>query len=493
MQMINRVWAWWQQHVDPGTFAVLLTILLVFPMLFLAPIHGYADNGDFWRALYANGIYPFATATPGAHTNYVAPSYHLMQHFNDSRVELYTSQTVFIQLALMLNRLFYSREVFDIRFMGIVYFVFFLGAIYLLTRALAGTKRDIKAYLIALLLVLVFADAGFTLYFNSFYAEPSGYIALIYAVAAWLLISRGSHPRLWITVYVISAVVFVTSKQQNYWAALSFLLITLGLLVLPNVRRHWPYLLLGITVISAAGIMTFALIPKDRQEMTVYQAYTNGVLMETNKPTERTAAAGQDGQYALMRGDLYNPPTTAAISPSDAEVKKHLHKKLNLGWIMGYYLKHPDQGITLLDGMARSQMLVRPDLIGNYAKARGIKPRQQLRYNTLVTMMGRTFYPKRYMFGIALAVTLMIVFVVGAVADVKAGVTDGPMRYVLVLGLLSIVVLTPILALIDNGMTDLARRLFNVPVAIYLLIMIFTADALSGRLWHSETGGEADD
>lgn len=490
----QRAWAWWQSHVSPAQFAVVVTILVVAPLLFVAPLHGYADNGDFWRALYPNGLYPFAATTRSDYFNYVAPHYHIMQYFNQHKTEVYSSQALFIQAALGLNRLFYSHTVFDIRFLGLVYFGLFLGAIALLTQALTTPLRRLRSYLIALLVVFVFADSGFTLYFNSFFAEPGGYIALLYAVAAWLLIARQPrHHRLLAAVYLLSVVVFITNKQQNAPIALSFMLVTCGLLAYPAVRRAWPYLALGMALVAASGIVTFALISKDFNDINVYQAFTNGVLMETNTPTKNIQQAGISGQYALMRGDAYNPPTYAAVLPREAATRKHLLNKLSTAWIVRYYLRHPTQFVAMLDIAAKNQMIIQPTMVGDYAKAAGGKPLQQLRYDTLSSRLGQTFYPRRYAFALVVAATLVIVFAVGLYADWRAGEKDGPMRFALVLGLLSIIVFVPVVSIIGDGAADLAKHLFNVPVAIYLLLTLLIADALNGRLWHAYRKEEADD
>lgn len=486
-------WRWWCQHVSPAWFAVALTVILVAPMLFISPIHGYADNGDFWRAILPNGIYPYAATNRSDYFNYVAPHYHLMQYFNENQTQVYSSQTLFIQAALALNRLFYSHTVFDIRFMGIVYFTLFLGTIWLLTTALTTPLRRISSYLIAIMVVLVFADSGFTLYFNSFFAEAGGYIALLNAVAAWLLVARmPKYRRWWLGLYFLNVIIFITNKQQNSPIALSFVVVTLGLLVYPAVRKLWPYLAIGVSLIAASGVITFALISKDFNDINVYQSFTNGVLFENTNPTEDIQQAGLDGQYSLMRGDAYNPPGTAAVLPSAFYTKKHLLKKLSTGWIVMYYLKHPAQGVAMLDVAAKNQMIIQLTMVGDFTKVKGVKPLQQMHYNTTVTKLGQTFYPRRYAFALVVALTLSIVFAVGVTNDLRSGAREGPLRFSLIIGLLSIVIFVPIVSIIGDGAADLAKHLFNVPVSLYLLVTILIADSLNERLWHSYRKEQAD-
>ncbi|MBF5067476.1 hypothetical protein G6O45_30200, partial [Salmonella enterica subsp. enterica serovar Istanbul] len=126
-------------------------------------INGLADNGDFYRAMYTNGIYKLL----GTHYNYfdfVTQKFGLMKYYNDYRSVNFSSQPLFVKVAIGLNKLFYSKTVFDIRFMGIVNVIPYLGGIYLLTDALTYPAKRFRNYLIAGLVVLVFGDSSFTLY-----------------------------------------------------------------------------------------------------------------------------------------------------------------------------------------------------------------------------------------------------------------------------------------------------------------------------------------
>lgn len=92
------------------------------PIFIRASRSRYADNGDFWRVIYSNGMYPFAAGSRSDYFAYLHPQYHIMQYFNEHAVVVHSSQTLFVKLAQLLNGLLYSHKIFDIRFMGIVNF-----------------------------------------------------------------------------------------------------------------------------------------------------------------------------------------------------------------------------------------------------------------------------------------------------------------------------------------------------------------------------------
>ncbi|KZD95640.1 hypothetical protein P3T69_09725 [Lactiplantibacillus plantarum] len=170
-QQFWRATRLFQQLMPPPLLATLLCAGLAAYVAFVPPINGLADNGDFYRAMYTNGIYKLL----GTHYNYfdfVTQKFGLMKYYNDYRSVNFSSQPLFVKVAIGLNKLFYSKTVFDIRFMGIVNVIPYLGGIYLLTDALTYPAKRFRNYLIAGLVVLVFGDSSFTLYLNSFLLSP---------------------------------------------------------------------------------------------------------------------------------------------------------------------------------------------------------------------------------------------------------------------------------------------------------------------------------
>lgn len=87
----------------------------------MKPIHGYSDNDDFQSLMATNDLYRLRQEQAG----YVMSRLALMQYYNPLHLKQLTAQTGVIQIAVGLNRLFYSRSVFDIRFWGAVYYVLY--------------------------------------------------------------------------------------------------------------------------------------------------------------------------------------------------------------------------------------------------------------------------------------------------------------------------------------------------------------------------------
>ncbi|KRK39130.1 hypothetical protein [Loigolactobacillus bifermentans] len=382
-----------KKYLSPALFAVLLAAIIVGWLLFVPPIHGLADNGDFYRAINSNGMYKLHDT----YLDYVAPKYGIYQYFNENHAAIFSSQPVFVKTALFLNQVFYSHKVFDIRFMGLVYYGLFLGAIYLLTKALVVSERRFRSYVIAALVVLVFGDSSFTLYFNTFFAEPEMYLMLIYAVAALLLLARHCYQRQWplIVLYFVATSLLVTSKQQNAPLALSFMVGALGLLMLVQSKVRRLALAGLMAVLLAAGVYTYSNINSYFSDINNYHAFTHGVLLYSDQDvSQEIKKFGISEQFGLMRSEDYYTEKYTALKPSSKYVSHQLLSKYNLPWLFKYYALHPKQFEALLDVAARDFMITQVKATGDYVKAAGHKPRAQLTFFTTYSALMGAFFPR---------------------------------------------------------------------------------------------------
>ncbi|WEV56603.1 hypothetical protein [Ligilactobacillus acidipiscis] len=344
-QRLSSATDYFQKIVPPPLFATLLCAALAAFVIFVPPINGLADNDDFYRALYSNGIYKLSE-TNYSYLDFVTQKFGLMKYFNEYSSVNFSSQPLFVKLAVVLNKLFYSHSVFDIRFMGLVNYALYLGAIYLLTDSLTYPVKKFRNYLVALLVVFVFGDSSFTLYFNSFFAEPQMLSLTLYSFASILLIVRQRYRHNWplFLVFIVSTVLLIANKSQNAPLALSFIVVASGLFFLPQlkkVKKIWLSLFLAIILLT--GGLTYTLIGKDFVDINSYQTFSHGVLLQTKDPSKELAKNGVDEQYALMQEQDYYPKQFATIQASGKYVKKNLLSKLGFVWVVKYYATHLKQ------------------------------------------------------------------------------------------------------------------------------------------------------
>ncbi len=472
--------------VSPALLATILAAVISGVLLFVPPIHGYADNGDFYRAMLTNSIYRL----PYDHTStidYVVNKFGIYQYFNENGMIAFSSQTIFIQIALFFNKLFYSTKFFDIRFLGVVYYVFYLGAIYMLTKAFVYPYRKVRSYVVSLIVVLVFADSSFTLYFNSFFAEPVMYISMMYGFAAIMLLAKGCYQKNWqmITLFFLSMVLLITDKSQNAPLALSFSAVAMGMMFLPNFKARRFAIMLGMFVLIGSGAFTYTAIKKEFNDVNQYQSFTHGVLMDTGDPSKKIEKQGIDEQFALLRAEDYYPKTYTTVKVENDSIQTKLLPNNGIGWTLKYYAHNPKQFGILMDLASQDIMITQVKAVGDYVPS-SKKPSGQLRYFTTYSQFMGAFFPGKFAFVCLLIIGLIGCYSVGMYMDIRAGRPHGVMRFFLVFGLCTIVFFVPIIAIVGDGDADLAKHIFMTPVSLDLMFVLFISDVLHHRLWNTE-------
>ena len=486
----RRVTRW----LSPATFAMLFAAIVVGGLLFIPPIHGLADNGGFAQILANNGLYPLG----GYQTvGYLNPQLGVMRYYDEVRATGwggFSSQRLFVGLAIGLNKLFFSTSRFDLRFLGLVYYLPFVGAVGLLTRALTQPYRRIRSYVLAAVIVLVFADTSLTLAFNSFYVTPILLITTMTMVGSLLLLPRTTtHRGRLMSLYFLSAALLITSQPQNATLTVSYVVMTVGGFFVFRHPAQRLGLVLGLTALVACGVtMALALTPQQRS-INRYQAFTHGVLHDTKDPSSALTRQGVSQQFALMRENDYYPVNFTELSPDTRYVRQHLTRYVGAGWVLTYYAHHLRQLRQLLDLAAANLMATQVKSVGNYPPHSGHARGAQVKFFTLASTTAGAFFPRRFAFDALLVVALIMVFGVGAYNDLRQQRTYGVVRFFLVAGLLLNLLLVPLLVILTTGVTNLAQNLLLAPISLDLALLILAADLLNHRLWHADDRQVIDD
>lgn len=476
-------YSWFARHISPAQFAVILAALIIGWLLFVPPIHGYADNGDFYRVMYSNGLY-HRLGQAYNHNAYVVQTYGIMRYFNEHQATLFSSQPLFVQLAIGLNKLFYSRTIFDIRFLGLVYYLFYLGALYLLTEALTFPAKRSQNYLVALAVVFVFADSSLTLYFNSLFAEPVMLLGMLYAFSAFLLLARGRYRRRWplMLTFFVSVILLITVKQQNAPLALSFAIMSLALLALVQKRHNRLFIYLATLLVLGSGVATYMLITKDFNDINGYQTMTRGVLLKSKNPEKALSEGGIDRQFALLKGTTYYQ-NYMPLSTRSAYMQKHLIQRYNFTWVLKHYLRHPDEFSTMLNLVAKDGQLTQVKAVGDYVAASGQPKGAQTHYFTLYSTMMGAFFPRKFAFYVLYTFTLILVYAFSAYQGFKEHQPEMIMRFSFVVAAATIILGVMVVAIVGDGDADLAKHVFMVAITSDLLLLLLGSDIANHRLW----------
>lgn len=473
--------------ISPAMLATILVAIISGIILFVPPINGLADSGYFYNTLLSNGLYRLPTHY-NQYSDFVIKKFGILQYYNENQFYTVTSQMIFVKLAMFLNKIFYSRTIFDIRFMGVVNYLFYLGGIYLLTKSLVHPLRKVRSYVAALVVVLIFGDSAYILFFNSFFAEAQMLILIVYIFAAIMSLARKVYQKNWpmIWLFFVSSILLVTTKQQNASLTITLILVSLGLLFLPDFKARRMAIIFGTLTIFLAGTGIYLSASQEVRYANNFESFSHGALLETPDPTEKIEKGGIDGQFALARGENYYTGTYTAIKPSSKYVKENLLKKNGVSWVTRYYLTNPKQFSHLLDVAATDVTNVQPKNVGDYPRNSGHKAKSQYKHFTLYSATLGAFYPGKYAFDCLLALSATMCYAVGFYLDSKEHRYYGILRFFLVLGLMFAVVYVPMYAVITAGEADLAQRLFMVATSLNLTVLLFVTDIMNHTLWHTD-------
>lgn len=478
-----------QQWCSPAAFAVLLAGVAGGILLFVPPVAGYADNGDFARVLAHHGLYRTGAATPG----YLTPTYGIMQYFNDNAAAFFSSQSLFVRLAIGLNRLLFSQTVFDVRFLAAVYFLCFLGALYLAVQALTS-GRALRQYVLAAVCTAVFADSSGLLYFNSFYGQAVLLITGMAAVAALLLLGRSRDRTAWqraglVLLFLLSAGLLVSVNAENSGLALSSIIMGLGLL--PRLTRAGKIVLGGaLTTLVAAGAVALALASPELARVDHYQSMSRGVLLQDKNPGKALKSGGINPQFALMRGTTYYQSGLPA-SPRESAMQRFFIQRFDDMWLLRYYVSHLAVFGRMLDLAAKDAQLTQVKSVGDYPAASGRGKNAQTHWFTgFSTVMG-TFFPAKFAFYILLAAFFLLLYTIGAYQGLRQDQDWLVMKFAVVAGLSLTLIIGMVTAVVENGDTNLAQHLFMVAQSTDWLLLILLSDVANGTLFKAQPTGVA--
>ncbi len=139
-------------------------------LLFVPPVVGLADQRDFGRVMEGVGLkYPDGLPEAKRYFCFLQTTYQIEPLHVPPFL---SSESFLVNAPRVLNRVTGHLQFFDIRMLGLVHLLAFLGAIYLLLRC-ARDLNPAARLVFAVLILLAGCDVGYISYFNSFYLEPA--------------------------------------------------------------------------------------------------------------------------------------------------------------------------------------------------------------------------------------------------------------------------------------------------------------------------------
>ncbi len=336
----------------------------------IRPIVGIADNGDFLRIMSTVGL------------DYVNPSLSYEDKYFDYFIKDWdlvtfgkgayiTTQTFVVFLATLLNRLLYSNDVFDMRFMVLVYTALLMTAFYYLIRYNKSKSSLLFTIILALLLVFVFADGAYIAYFNSLFGEPVSLVFLLLTIAFGIALTKQEQPSSkLLTLYFVACMFFVFSKIQN--APVGVLAALMGLRFLPlREDKSWRKRVIWFSAGLALGsIVMYIVAPKQFKEINIYQTVFYGILKDSPTPEEDLEKLGLTPELAILANTNFFTPNTP-IPQRDPRLYEQFYSQMSHAKVGIFYLTHPGRLLDKLEIAGQNGMTIRPFYLGTYLQSEG--------------------------------------------------------------------------------------------------------------------------
>ncbi|WP_036097479.1 DUF2232 domain-containing protein [Listeria floridensis] len=471
--------------LTPGATAALGVLVVGIIVLFIPPYIGIADNGDFFRVFSSNGLYVNQSGYDASQFGYFVKQFGIYQYFNEQGAAFISSQSLFIQLAIFFNKLFFSTEVFDVRFLAAVQFSLYIPTVYLLVEGLTAKLSGARRYVVAVFAVLIFGDTAYLAYFNSFFGEGIMLIAMMLIAASFLLFYTRRYPDYFLLgLFTVASLLLVTVKQQN--SPMALILSVLGILFvfLTREKKFRISVVISLVLILVTGVLMYAFIPKTFVTINQYQTMSRGILLESKEPEQALKDMGMNEQYALLKGTTYYQKYKM-IDPDDPFLEKEFYEEYGFVPVLQFYLTHPDEFLSLLNLSAKHSFQIRPNEMGNYEKSVGKPFGEKTQFFTLYSNFKPNLAPSSIGMIVLLAVALLIGYGRGLLIRFRLQDYRGLLRFDLVLVLIGTGFAVLLITLVGDGEADLEKHefLFNVCYDIALLMVLTSLVDYLAKKW----------
>ena len=287
----------------------------------------------------------------------------------------FSLERVMVNLAKALDWLFTHDQLFDIRFLALLYIVLYLPGVFLVIKAaLERVRQFSEAAALAGLGVLIFSDISYIAYFNSLYTDALFFIMLLYMAGSSLLLHRdGKRQSLYVVLLGLSTMGFCLVAKQGFLAGVIvafFLLMHLQYVV----RKNGKALNVIVTcLVLTTSILSLFQVSSEFDDTGKYHAMTRGVLLQSADPAETLEDMGINLSFSVLANDsLYEDyPVTQLANPL---IQREFLDRYATGDIMKYYIRHPGALISMWDLGVKAAVNLRRDYCGNYELSTGMPP-----------------------------------------------------------------------------------------------------------------------
>ena len=349
--------------------ALLAAAAILGHQIFVPPVVGLADNGDFARVMDPTGI-SYRGPADEYYFRYLALRY--ASGAPRSRGH-YSSEIPIAAAARVEAAAFLPRGVFDIRSLGAIHLVLLLGAFALL---LVGSRPwgTAARVLFAVSLVFLFTDAAYATLLNSFYTSTATLLFLLLTAGITACLASGQRSWELRAGFWVAAFALVLSKPQEI--VLAPLLALLGVLLAREMRgsaRPRSAVWLGAGLCLAA-ILMYRTTPVILKSVALYDNVFLEVVTNSPDPRSDLRELGLPEDCVRYAGIF---PFSKESPLWNREFQQQFLRTVGYRRLARFYVRHPERLAGRLVRAASRATSLRPLQLGNFSPESGRKPYEQ--------------------------------------------------------------------------------------------------------------------
>jgi hypothetical protein len=460
--------------LSKNTFVIAIAVCLaagrIGATLFVPPVIGLADNGDFVRVMARVGLGYTSDRYEERYWGWALTEFPIFDT-SPLRTAHITSEAPLAGLAVLATRLVSRRPVLDIRMLGALHALLFLCGIALLIRSC----RDLapaSQWLVAGLLVFFFTDVGYTAPFHSLYGQTASLLSLLLVLGvAGLAVRRGGISLWQVCAYFLCAAWFVASKPQECLQAP--LLAVFGILLAsgpPSQRLARRLAMMLALALCAFAVWLYSRVPRfEIHDVGVYHSVFMDLLPNSPDPVGDLRELDLDPEMVKYSGQH----AYSAESPlGNSRFRAQFFERFGYTNLLGFYGKHPTRLLDRLRRAGRLAFQLRPGNLGNFNQASGA------RFKSLYMHAG-TWSRWRLKLGRGGLVWIVLLFAASLVGTVRGWKTSNWQSRLFRSGMLLLV----FMGTLEFTVCSLADYLGDLPRHLYVFQAIFDLILVADAAW----------
>lgn len=349
--------------------ALAIAAILVVYSVTIPPTIGLADNGDFVKITGRFGLCPQIEAADAAF------HYATIRYVFESRCHwdpgFQTTEAWLAWIAVSADRLFSADRSFDIRLLGLIHSALFLTAFGLALPLFHGLRPWPRRILLGIC-ILVFCDAMYVEYYNSFFTDAAAFLFLFLAAVFYLRARYLPASKIPAGVfYLLCCCLFLLSKAQHAPMAIALVFFSLQRSLLLWPARPALSRSIAIVSLAASSLFSFLSPPKGYTKPALFTVIFYNLLPSAQNPQAELRELGLDDSYLRYRGmTAYTPGSPM----EDWEWGDRFARTTSYSKLAVFYLWHPWRAAQVLSRGLDQATYQRPPNLGNFDKSAGYPP-----------------------------------------------------------------------------------------------------------------------